>query len=170
MNRALAVLLLVAASCASERKTELATLGNLSFDVPSGWNSRPLSDQRLTIMEWTPDTSVNDSKESLVIIRTQSRPAITKAGPSQLVRLLGEAQTGLAKSAFTKPTRLRNPHGFVGARIEGSFVPQGQTAPYQRLHGVFVDGESLLHVIYTARTLDREAFETLVDSLHRKGA
>jgi hypothetical protein len=163
------VVIVCATSCTSERRNELATLGNLSFVVPSGWASRPLSEQRVTIREWAPDDADNDAKESLVIMRTQARPATAKAGAPQLARLLSQAQTGLAQTTFSAPTRARNPHGFVGARIEGSFVPQGQTQPYHRIHGVFVDGESMVHVIYTARTPDRETYETLVRQPDPKG-
>jgi hypothetical protein len=156
----------LAASCNSERTIDFATLDGVSYAVPTGWNSRPLSDHRIAMVEWIPED--NDAKESVTITRTSPRPAIAKAGAPQIERLLAQAQTSLPKGTFAAPSRLRTEHGFMGARLEGTFVPSGQTEPYQRIHGVFVDGDALVHVVYTAKVPDREVFEIVVNSLTRK--
>lgn len=167
MSRALVIALaLLGASCSSSRTIDFATLGNLSYAVPTGWSSQPIADQRITMVQWTPDD--NDAKESMMIMRTSPRAALAKAGPPYLVRLLAEAQTGLAKGSFSKPSSVRTQHGFVGARLEGTFVPTGQSQPYHRIHAVVVDGDSLVHVMYTAKVPDPEAFEIVLDSLTRK--
>ncbi len=56
--------------------------------------------------------------------------------------------------------------------MEGSFTPAGVTQPYGRVHAVVVDGDSLVHVLYTAQQPDAslETFDGVLDTLQRKGA
>jgi hypothetical protein len=56
-------------------------------------------------------------------------------------------------------------HGFSGLRVEGTFTPPNQAASYHRIHAVLVDGESLVHVLYTARDPDRDYIEAVLDGL-----
>jgi hypothetical protein len=158
-----------AASCGSSGPSiDFASVGNLSYAVPSGWQSRDLSDRRVTVVEWAPRD--NETKESVTIMRTSPRPAVAKAGPAHVEQLLAQAQSSLPKGSFSKPSRFRTPNGFVGVRVDGDFVPVGQTQAYQRTHAVLVDGETFLHVLYTARVADRDAFEIVVNSFKHKGA
>jgi hypothetical protein len=54
----------------------------------------------------------------------------------------------------------------VGSKIEGSMVVNEKT--YHRIHAVFVDDTSLVNVIYTAKDLDRENFDAVINSLRKK--
>jgi hypothetical protein len=171
MTRSVAItLVLIAASCTSSAPpVENTTFGTLAFQVPAQWHSRTLSDVYTERIEWTP--SDNRDKQSIVLIHTSPRPTDIEAGTDGIQRLLESAQQGLAKATFGKPRPIVNDHGFRGAMIEGSFVPAGQTEPYQRLHAVLVDRQmrSFVHVLFTGRVADREAFEVVVDSVSRRG-
>jgi hypothetical protein len=152
-------------ACSSSSSVERATLGNLTYDVPANWSSRDFSARDRAMLEWTPRE--NERKESVTVIRAE-RAALAKSGGTRRVeRLLQEAQAKLPSGKFSAPVRFATRHGFEGVRIEGAFTPPNQTQPYQRLHAILIDGTSLLHVIYTAREADREAFETVVESFQQ---
>jgi hypothetical protein len=163
---------LAAISCGSSRSVDRQTFGTLEFSIPSDWQrgNQPLSDVYTQRVQYAPHS--NDDKQSIVIMHTSPHEAQLKAGPAHVEMLLEAAQKNLARARFSKPTRFRNELGLAGVRIEGSFVPPGQTEAYQRLHAVMFDEKerSFIHVLYTARTLDREAFEIVVDSISKRGA
>ena len=72
-------------------------------------------------------------------------------------------------ATLVHPTSFVTKNGFSGIRVEGEFVPPNKETPYRRLHAVVVDGGSLVNVIYTAKQLDHESFDAIVDSLSREG-
>ena len=144
------------------------TLGKLRYSTPVGWQSKDQSLPRRPIIVWTP--SDNDDLESVTIMRTEELPALTKAGRGYIERYLNEAQRGLPSARFSAPERFTSKYGFVGVRVEGEFVPPGKTQKYRRIHAVLIDGKSLVHVMATGVTLDRGAFEIVIDSLFRTEA
>ncbi|MBA2538142.1 MAG: hypothetical protein H0V17_00780 [Deltaproteobacteria bacterium] len=155
-------------SCSSSRPAlDRATIGLLDYGVPSGWSSRELSTPQRVMVEWRPDPDDNEHKESLAILRTDRR-AVAKS-PPHLKTLLEDAQQALPGSKFDRSIGFTTRHGFRGVRVEGELVSHG--TQYRRIHAVLVDGDgdSLVHVLYTARELDRERFEAVVDSFAKKG-
>jgi hypothetical protein len=160
------MLYLAAACSSSSSAVERATIGSLAFDAPGGWTRRDLSTHQRAMVEWRP--ADHEREESVAVVRVE-RPALAKGKDSQLERLLQEAQANLPRGTFGQPARFSTKHGLWGVRIEGELVQPGQTVPVHRLHAVLVEGTALVHVIYTARELDREAFELVVDSMRRGG-
>ena len=146
-------------SCSSGPSVDRATLGNLEYAVPSGWSSRDLSTRGRSIVEWKPS---GGDDESITVVRAEG-PALAKR-PARVRKLLEEAQHGLPSGSFTNPNPLTTRSGLRGFRVDGTFTPYGQTEPRQRIHAVLVDKKALVHVVYTAREVDRETFETVVDS------
>jgi hypothetical protein len=166
----LLALLCCLAGCASSGSTERATLDDLAYSVPAGWNSRDVSDRRARIIIWSPTDSTR--QETVTIVRTEPLPVVAKAGLDRVAGLLEQAQRGLPRARFGAPTRFTTRHGFSGVRIEGEIAsPLGDQRAYRRLHAVLVDAttSSLVHVLYTANVPDRDAFELVVDSLRREG-
>ncbi len=159
---AMPAIVTLAAACSSSSSTDRATLGTLTYEVPSGWVSKDLSRSPRAMVQWTP--SDNERKESVTIARVE-RAAPTRFKANDLVRLLDDAQKNLLGGKFDTPTRFTTKSGFDGVRIEGSFTPPGRKQPYHRIHAVVVDGSSILTVIYTAHEPDREAFETVIESI-----
>lgn len=113
------------------------------------------------MFEWTP--SDNEKKESISIIRREM--AAMSKHHDRLGSLLVKASAQLDHAKLHKPARISTKHGLVGARIDLSFVPAGQTTTYQRIHAVLVEGTHLVHVIYTGHELDHEVFEAVIDSI-----
>jgi hypothetical protein len=160
MTRKILVCLLLLGACADrDRDVTSAKLGNVEYAVPEGWAMRDVSQNASTILVWTPAT--NPRKQSVTIIRTQPMPAMARADESRLVATLGETLRQPAKVFRTK-------QGIAGVRVDGRFAPPGSRATYARSHMVFADGDSLVHVIYTAADPDREVFDLVVDHLARK--
>lgn len=112
------------------------------------------------MIEWTPPD--NERKESIVVIRREMAAMSKHHG--RLGGLLVQASAQLDRAKFKQPERVSTKHGLVGARIDVSFVPTGQSTPYQRIHAVLVEGTHLVHVIYTGHELDREVFEAVPET------
>jgi hypothetical protein len=53
--------------------------------------------------------------------------------------------------------------------VAADFVPSGMKASYHRVHAMIVDGEVVVHVLYTARTPDPDLkmFRQVVDTIRR---
>jgi hypothetical protein len=167
VNRALLISILLA-SCSGETPPERHELGTLKYAVPAEWTSRDQSEHQTKIVVWTPSPAANARKESIALMRTRELPALTKSSFAYVQHCLSEAQRGLPQAAFGITTRFKTKHGLVGARIEGDFVPAGADMPHRRMHAVVIDGNSLVHVLYTARNARPEAFARVLDSLIRK--
>jgi len=162
--------LLTAGSCGSSGPSlERTTLsGGLEVGVPTGWSLRDFSSLEHTTLQATPSSDDNEHGESLLVTRAY-RPAQATAPIARIGRWLVDAQRKLPQAAFGHPTPLVTKNGFSGVRVEGEFVPPNKDTAYRRLHAVVVDRDSLVNVIYTAKQLDRERFDAIVDSLSREG-
>jgi hypothetical protein len=163
MIRVAIVVALVACSSSSP-SGDAASLHSFEFAVPSGWTKQDRSAGARNIAEWTP--TENDAKESITVIASPAR-----ALSADKVRdLLAKAQHGLSSAAFLPPAPFTTQQGFTGYRIEGVFVPAGQTARYRRIHAAVLAGHTIVHVLYTAKDAEPENFDLVVDNLVRKGA
>lgn len=162
---------LFAASC-GERAPEVSwhSIEGAHYAVPIGWTMRDQSEQTRKIFTWTPDE--NTSKESVTVIRTQPLVSLTQVGLPRMNGLLAAATRGLPQGSFTAPTQVTTSRGFMGMRVDGTFVPAGMDTPYHRIHVVMLDGTSLVHVLYTAkdRDGDPEALRIVLETLQRKEA
>jgi hypothetical protein len=165
MRALIGVALVAASACGNDSlATQNVHIGSLSFDVPSEWERHDANRRAVEISEWTPEE--NARKESLTVIRSQTSPAVAKAGAPALTPLLEEAQKSLANVHASRVTQLMTPRGIAGARIEVDFVPPGSKENYHRVHAVFVDGAgALVHVLYTARQPNPKAFDVVLNSL-----
>jgi hypothetical protein len=160
MNRPLLLGLAIVGCSSSGPSLDRASLGRLEFAVPAGWSSHDRSNKLASMIEWTPSDS--DDPASLVVLRGER--ASVASSPNHLPSLIRAAQAQLPESVFQPPTRISTRFGLSGVRIEGDFRPDHQPTTYHRIHAVLVDGASLVHVIYTAREPDREAFDAVVES------
>jgi hypothetical protein len=108
----------------------------------------------------------------LVALAALVLPALAKAGQAAIERLLVEAQKTLPQSSeLGVPSRFTTPSGMVGVKVEEDFRPEGQVQTYRRIHAVVIDGDAegtLVHVVYTAATPDKEPMQIVLDSLRRK--
>jgi hypothetical protein len=165
------LLALTFASCApSQTSLGRPTLaGDLGLDIPPGWTVRDYSDNARTVLQWTAPSELDRRGASVLVVRVENS-AHARSTPDELGRWLFDAQRRLPQSSFKPPIAFVTANGFPGVRVEGEFVPPNHHAAYRRLHAVIVDGTSLVHVIYTARQLDRENFDEIVDSFSREGA
>jgi len=163
-----AALVLVLASCASSPSLDTAKLETLDYVVPSGWTSRPLASPHGSMVEWTPQRD-NDRKESLVISRVANPALALDRNRAYLTRDLIGANRALPEARFGAATSFVTRGGLPGLRVEGTFTPAGQAQPYHRLHAVLVEGTSLVHVLFTARELDRDQIDDVLDGV-RPGA
>jgi hypothetical protein len=164
------LLLGVLASCGSPPTAQLATIDDLQYAIYTDWESRDHSTRQRQQIEWTPNE--NEGKESISVLRT-ARPGVTSGGSlrgiERVEQLLDQAQRSL-RGQFSRPARFRTQHGFAGVRVEGEFLPPGRSDRYRRIHAVLVDGDALVHVIYTARKPERRVFDIVIESLRRRGA
>jgi len=154
-----AILALALLGCGgSGPNLDQTAVSNFDLGVPHGWVKKDFTTRSRQMLQWTPED--NDGKESIVIVRAD-RPSGAK---SDLGSLLAKAQH--SRFAFLKPTTFETDNGVVGSKIEGSMVVNEKT--YHRIHAVFVDDTSLVNVIYTAKDLDRENFDAVINSLRKK--
>lgn len=165
----LACLLVVSACGDSSIATQRAQVAQLSFDVPAEWERHDANRRAVEISEWTPDE--NPRKESLTIIRSQTSPAVAKAGVPALLPLLAQAQKSLPNVHASRVQPVTTARGLSGARVDLDFVPPGSKVSYHRTHLVFVDSQgALVHVLYTAQHPNAKAFEVVLDSLRNEEA
>lgn len=148
MKRALIIALV---ACSSVRSKQHVDFARLSFDVPGDWTHHDKVFKGVATTIWTPDSNANH--ESLTIIRSEIAPATTRANEAQLGELLRRAQS-FAGTRVSSPVATTTPSGFRGSRLEVDYVPPGQHERYHRVHVVLVDGSSLVHIMYTARSAD----------------
>ncbi len=153
--------------CAGSIGTELEVhkLGDVEYGIPEHWQSIDQSEHQTKIIVWRPTD--NPNKESIALMRTRAMPALVNS-EKHLLKFLADAQTRLPQGHFASVANLETKRGLMGMRIEGDFVPDGVAASYHRMHAVVVDGNSLVHVVYTAREPNREVFNLVLDSLIRK--
>jgi hypothetical protein len=164
------VLALVAAGCSTSSPpstTSTERLADLRYVAATGWTHHDAREADRMVSRWTP--TENPNKESISIIRTPIRAAVKGADPAKLEALLAQAQTSLPSPAVRAPTAGRTKRDLLDVEIAADFVPRGLTESYHRVHAMIVDGDVLIHVLYTARTPDPDltVFRQVVDSIHR---
>lgn len=168
MIRATVLLIALVAACSgTEPPHQHATLGALGYDIPDGWQR---TDQGPRAAMWTP--SDNERKESVVVIRGDLDAEVARRGPAAFAELLVAAQGSLPRAHVGAPEAVTTKAGLHGYRVAVEFSPFGGDQPrYSRVHTILIDGATLVHVIYTARTpdLDPSALEMVIDSTHGEG-
>ena len=148
----LALAALVLAACGRTSTRHRIDFAHLSFDLPGDWTHHEATRRGVDTAICTP--TENDRKESVTVIRSELAPLTARAGGGTLSQLLETAQADLPGVRVSKVTSIKTDSGLSGARIEADFIPPGQTEHYYRVHVVLVDGSSLVHVLYTARSAD----------------
>lgn len=156
MRAAIFVAAIALASSCSVKSKQHVEWAHLEFDVPGDWTHHEKIFKGVATSVWTPFEG-NDGKESLTIIRTELVPNTAHATEAQIADLLRRAQN-FGKA--TTPIAVNLPSGLSGARVEVDYVPPGLHDKYRRIHVVLIDGASLVHVMYTAKTIDAQ-FTTL---------
>lgn len=145
--------------------TQVATLENISFEVPADWISspNPAAMTHAQSVVWVPPT--NAAKESLTVIRAPGAAQRFKKEGSLAQVLLG-AQRALASAHASRPLPVKLGR-LQGLKLSVDFVPSGTASPYRRMHVVLVDHEDLIHVLYTTKnwTGDLAVFDTALNSL-----
>jgi len=167
MNRL--VLVAALAACNTDTSRERVDFANLSFDVPAGWTQHAEHVRGIATGVWTPEH--NDKKESITILRTELAPATAGASASTLGALAEAAAAPLGATHVSRATPITTSSGLSGVRIESDYVPHDVHASYHRVHVVLVDGHSLVHVLYTARSADPSlsALDVVLDSIREEG-
>jgi hypothetical protein len=89
----------------------------------------------------------------------------------QLTEILTSAQGVLPEASVHHPVAGQTKKHLPEVEITSDFVPAGLHASYHRVHAVVMDGDALIHVLYTARTPDPNltVFRQIVDSIHQEG-
>lgn len=145
------------------------TLDGLNYAVPTEWVSIDQSEQFRKVVVWAPPS--NTSKQTVSVIRTRPTPSVTSVGLPKMERLLAATLAGLPSSKFSAPEKIVTAKGLAGMRARGEFLPQGATQHYIREHAVLLDGDALVHVMFTAQDANtsRESMQVVLDTLHREG-
>jgi hypothetical protein len=91
-------------------------------------------------------------------------PATTAAGQSTLESMLARANA-LPDAHVTRLAPITTQQGLVGARIELDYAPPGTRLRYHRVHAVLVDGDALVHVLYTALDPDADALRLVLATI-----
>jgi hypothetical protein len=141
---------LIACNGSSERQD--VAFAHLRFEVPGGWNHADTSRRNVATTVWTPEE--NGRKESITVIRTEEVPAMAHAGEATVGQYLANAVAGLPDARVVQPRMVHTKLGLSGVSTDVDFIPPGLHERYHRVHVVLVDGDSLVHVIYTARSAD----------------
>jgi hypothetical protein len=142
---------LIASACNATTNQHVSFAG-LVFDVPGDWSHYETDQRGVSTEVWSP--AGNAEKESLTIIRTELAAVTAQADASTLSTLLVQAQAGLPESHAAASSPVTTKRGYSGSRVDVDYVPKGLKDRYHRVHVVLVDGKSLIHVLYTARTPD----------------
>jgi hypothetical protein len=161
---------LVLAACNTNR-AEIARqhirLDKVGFDVPASWKLWRSHAPHALTLEWVPED--NARKESLVVVRSTVGAALPQHGAAQIPELLRQAQLTLPQVRGVHLVPVERTH-LVGFEVAEEFTPLGAATAYHRDHAVFIDGPTLVHVIYTAIDPEPAAFELAITSLqHEEG-
>jgi len=143
-------------------------LADLRYAAPAdSWTHTDAREIGRSIARWVPKDNTN--KESISIIRTQRRPALKDESLEQLRVELEQAQTSLPAPAIKTAKIATTKQHLQAVEVVADFVPAGLTQSYHRVHAMIIDGDLLVHVLYTARTPDPELtmFQTVVDTIRR---
>ncbi|MCX5741748.1 MAG: hypothetical protein NT062_04515 [Proteobacteria bacterium] len=163
MRALLLVALLVdvsACNAAEDGPTAPGKPGKLVYDTPDEWTSHETTTRESVTTVWTPPTK-NDAKESITVVRARAHLRPTDFNEAFVAQLLVDAQQALPGATLTtRASKITTPDGLEGAQLEVDFTPRDQPKRYHRIHAVLLDGEDLVHVLYTSATASssREAF------------
>ena len=164
MRACVLAILMVATACNAgvDDDTPPVELGSIEIVPPTGWTSRELGP---TTRMWTP--AKNPGRESIVVI-VAPKPL---GEPTRAFELARKAQELLADARITATSTISTAGGRAGRRIDLSFRPTGTKRRYQRSHVSIVEGDSLIHVLYTAADPDpeRAALMSVVASIRQGG-
>ncbi len=168
--RTLLVLALVGCSTPSPPGQNVIHLAGLDFQASlEGWTHKDAKEIGRVASRWTPDA--NPNKESISIIRAPSPPRLHEATIETLTELLESAQGVMPEGSVHAPVSGQTKQQLPEVEIAADFVPAGLRASYHRVHAMILDGNTLIHVLYTARTPDPNltVFRQIVDSIHQVG-
>lgn len=169
MKHLACLVLVTMPACSSDSiETQSVEVASVAFDVPATWQRHDANRRGVAIAEWIPDE--NGRKESVTVIRTETSPAVAKAGTASVEPLLIAAQKSLANVRASRVKRVTTARGMSGARVDIEFVPSGLEDRYHRTHVVLVDGSALVHVLYTARAPNAAVLELVLASIHHEEA
>ena len=149
---------LVACNAGIDDGGEPVQLGTVELVPPTGWDAKDLG---ATTRIWTPPS--NKRRESITVI-VAPKPLGT---PTHAFDLARTAQATLRDARITATTSISTNAGRSGQRLEVSFRPDGARRLYHRSHVTLVEGDQLIHVLYTAADPDpgRTALQAVVASI-----
>jgi hypothetical protein len=156
------------AACAeTPAELQAATIADLEYSVPVGWESRDVAiEPGARRVEWRP--SENPRDESIAIVVTPRLPFLAGHGIDAATSLVGPMLQTLPAARFSEPTQFTSRAGMRALAVRGTFAHPGSPERRTRSHAIVEHGDGLVHIIYTARSEDpsREAFQAVLDSLH----
>lgn len=153
------ILALIACSGTTSRQT--FAFSDVTFALPAHWKAAGESGKASST--WVPEE--NKRGESIVLVRS----SLSNGKDASSIRDLLERAQGTLTTDKVEAKDIHTANGMAGTRVDVSYVPPGKRTSYHRVHIVFIDGNDLVHVIYTARDSDPEltAVSTLLQSLHQ---
>jgi hypothetical protein len=163
------VLLAAVASCSGGSSNQHIAFAHLSFEVPHDWANQDSKWHGLATSVWTP--SENERKESVTVMRSERARAVALAGSQMLEGLVANAQRALPDARVSAVVPVSTRGGLSGMRVDLDYVPPGLREHYHRVHVVLIDGNSLVHVLYTAKAPDQAmtTFNLVLDTLREEG-
>lgn len=143
------------------------TLADLHYTGPAGWSHKDTKEISRSVARWIPDD--NARKESISIIRAGTHGPVGEVRLASLESVLAHAQNTLPSPALSHPSLGHTKQNLQEVEITADFVPTGMNVSYHRVHAMIVDGDVLIHVLYTARTPDPSLtmFRQVVDTIRR---
>ncbi|MEP6862023.1 MAG: hypothetical protein ABJE66_15470 [Deltaproteobacteria bacterium] len=154
--------------CSTSTQDPVESLGDVNYTPPpSTWSHHDTKEIGRLVSRWRPDE--NPNKESISIIRATVQGRSRGASPDQLEAMLVQAQHALPSPSVQSPTVGKTKRSLPEVEIASDFVPVGLKDSYHRVHAMILDGEVVVHVLYTARTPDPSLamFRQVVDSIRR---
>jgi hypothetical protein len=156
----------IAVGCSTNAPSgDRVTLDSLRFEVPTQWQRHDTHLSGVTTSVFTPPE--NTRRESLTVIRTHGALGVARGSEADLVRLLATAES-FAGAPSGPVSAISTGQGMRGARIELDYVPPGLRQSYHRIHVVVLDGDALVHVLYTALSPDLDALALVLSTLHHE--
>ena len=151
MKWALLAALVVASACNAE-SVQRDSIGKVDYIVPSSWHSAKSATKTSATVVWTPED--NARRESISLVSSPIDETLAKSGPGALGPLVARAQGALGHLPPPSVEPISSEHGLSGVEVQLDFTPSGQTARYHRVHAALLDGNRVIHVLYTAADPD----------------
>jgi hypothetical protein len=164
MKGTVAFALIVAAACNSgiDSETPPVQLGPIEVVPPAGWVAQELGPMT---RQWTPRS--NQRRESITVIVAPKPLGDTERVFDQTRK----AQDMLRDVRITASTTISGADSHGGRRLDLTFRPEGSKRLYKRSHVTLVEGDHVVHVLYTATDPDpeRAALNGVVASVQEGG-